>query len=74
MFDAETLAQLNGEYKMPAGAGPAWRDAARMGIDMTLIEANLDLTPWERILQNDRALTFVNEIRRCNPVDDGQPG
>ena len=73
MFDVETIAQLNGEYRMPADAGPAWREAVRMGMDMTLIEANLELTPWERLLQNDRALALVNELRRLNPIEDGQP-
>jgi hypothetical protein len=73
MFEAESIAQLNGEYKMPENAGPAWREAVRMGLDMTLIEANLELTPWERLLQNDRALSLVNELRRLNPIEDGQP-
>lgn len=72
-MDAKTLAAINGEYQMPSDAGPAWREAVRMGMDMTLIESNLELTPWERILQNDRALALVNEIRRCNPLNDGQP-
>ena len=72
MWDAETLEQINGKYKMPEDAGPAWREAVRMGMDMTLIECNLDLTPWERLLQNDRVLGFVQEMRRLNPIDDGQ--
>jgi hypothetical protein len=74
MLDAELVAQLNAGYQVPDDAGPAWREAIRQGVDMSLIEANLELSPWERILQNDRALAFVNEIRRCNPLNDGQPG
>ena len=36
MIDAATLAQMNGEYAMPADAGPAWRAAHAAGIDMSL--------------------------------------
>jgi hypothetical protein len=74
MIDEETLAQMNGKYVCPPDAGPAWREAVRQGMDLSLIEANLDLSPWERILQNDRAVALVNEIRRCNPLNDGKPG
>ena len=45
MLDAETIAELNAHCKMPADAGPAWREAVQMGIDMTLIECNLELSP-----------------------------
>lgn len=71
MWDAETLAQINGEYKMPEDAGPAWREAVRMGVDMTLIECNLEMTPWERLLQNDRALALVHALRQASPVPNG---
>jgi hypothetical protein len=74
MFESDIIDQLNAGYQLPDDAGPAWREAFRQGVDMSLIEANLELTPWERILQNDRALTLVNEVRRCNPLNDGQPG
>ena len=69
MIDEEPLAQINGKYVMPPEAGPAWRAAVEMGMDMTLIECNLDMTPWERLLQNDSVLACVKEIRRLNPID-----
>ncbi len=46
---------------------PFWRAAVEAGMDMTLIEFNLELAPSERLLQNDRILALVHEIRRCNP-------
>ncbi|MDB6137721.1 MAG: hypothetical protein JWO94_793 [Verrucomicrobiaceae bacterium] len=30
------------------------------GIDLSLIEENLKLTPWERILANDDTINFVD--------------
>lgn len=69
MMDEETLAQINGKYVMPSDAGPAWRAAVEIGMDMTLIECNLEMTPWDRLLQNDSVLACVQEIRRLNPID-----
>jgi hypothetical protein len=68
MIDAATLAQMNGEYLMPPDAGPAWRAAHAMGIDMSLIEENLKRSPWERLLANDRALALIREIQEAKPV------
>ena len=68
MIDAKTLAQMNGEYAMPADAGPAWRAAAAAGVDMSLIEENLRRTPWERLLANDRALALIRVIENAKPV------
>ena len=45
-MDARTIAELNEAYKCPPDAGPAWRAACEMGIDMSLIECNLELTPF----------------------------
>ena len=71
MVDDATLAQMNGEYVMPPDAGPAWRLAFAQGIDMSLIEENLRLTPWERLLANDRALALVRALQQAKPVTDG---
>jgi len=37
----------------------AWESAAAMGIDMSLIEYSLSLTPDERMFQHDCALRTV---------------
>jgi hypothetical protein len=71
MIDEATLAQMNGQYVMPPDAGPAWREAAAWGIDMSLLEENLSRTPWERLLANDSALALVRALGRANPGFDG---
>jgi hypothetical protein len=71
MIDEATLAQMNGKYCMPPNAGPAWRTAAALGIDMSLIEENLKRSPWERLLANDSALALVRAIQNAKPVFDG---
>jgi hypothetical protein len=71
VIDETTLAQMNGEYVMPPDAGPAWRAAAAEGVDMSLIEENLKLSPWERLLANDRALVLVRAVQQARTVKDG---
>ena len=73
MIDEETLAQINGKYVMPPDAGPAWRAAVEMGYDMTLIECNLEMSPWERILQNDGFVNFIRTIQEAGR-NHGQSG
>jgi hypothetical protein len=70
-IDEATLAQMNGQYVMPPDAGPAWRAAYEAGIDMSLIEENLRLTPWERLVANDSALSLVRAIEGGSPADNG---
>jgi hypothetical protein len=40
----------------------AWESAAAMGIDMSLIECNLSLTPDQRIYQHECALRTVTML------------
>lgn len=44
--------------------GPAWREAVDAGIDVTLLERNLGLTPDERLEQLDAMLQLIHEARR----------
>jgi hypothetical protein len=38
------------------------------GIDLSLIDENLKLTPWERILANDDTVNFIDSARAAlNP-------
>ena len=71
MIDEETLAQINGKYVMPPGAGPAWRAAYEAGIDMSLIEINLRKTPWERLLANDAALALIRALEKVKLPSPG---
>ena len=63
MIDAATLAQMNGEYAMPANAGPAWRAAQAAGIDMSLIEDALKLTPEQRLAEHQQVINFLLEVQ-----------
>ena len=63
MLDAATLAQINGEYAMPPDAGPAWRAAHESGIDMSLIEYSLTLTPEQRLAEHQQVINFLIEVQ-----------
>jgi hypothetical protein len=65
MIDAVTLAQMNGEYAMPPDAGPAWRAAHAAGIDMSLIEDALKLTPEQRLAEHQQVINFLLEIQEA---------
>lgn len=65
MIDAATLAQMNGEYVMPPDAGPAWRAAHAAGIDMSLIEEALKLTPEQRLAEHQQLIDFLIEIEEA---------
>lgn len=66
MIDAATLAQMNGEYIMPPDAGPAWRAAHAAGIDMSLIEDSLKLTPEQRLSEHQQVIDFLLEVREAS--------
>lgn len=63
MIDEATLAQMNGEYAMPPDAGPAWREAASYGFDMSLVEESLRLTPEQRLAEHQQVLNFLIELQ-----------
>lgn len=65
MLDEETLAQINGKYVCPPDAGPAWRAAMEAGIDMSLIEASLKLTPAERLAELEQVVNFLLEVQEA---------
>lgn len=65
MIDAATLAQMNGEYVMPPDAGPAWRAAHAAGIDMSLIEDSLKLTPEQRLAEHQQVIDFLLEVQEA---------
>jgi hypothetical protein len=61
MNDAD-IAQLNAPYQCPPDAGPAWREAFDAGIDMSLIEDTLRLSPMERLRDHQKSLDLVLAI------------
>jgi len=66
MIDATTLAQMNGAYAMPQDAGIAWRAAHDAGVDMSLIEASLSLTPEQRLAEHQQVLDCLLEVQDAN--------
>ena len=65
VIDAQTWAQVNGEYAMPPDAGPAWRAAHAAGIDLSLLEASLRLTPEQRLAELQQVVDFLLEVREA---------
>lgn len=60
---------MDGSYEIPPAwppglmADPDWRAAIEMGIDVFLLEANLAITPAERLRQLDEMLALSEVIR-----------
>lgn len=69
MIDEETLAQINGKYVCPADAGPAWRAAMKAGVDMSLIEHALTLTPEQRLAEHQQVIDFLLTIQGAGLPD-----
>jgi hypothetical protein len=65
MIDEATLAQMNGKYLMPPDAGPAWRAAHAAGIDMSLIEDALKMTPEQRLAEHQQVIDFLLEVQEA---------
>ena len=59
----ELAAELNAGYQCPPDAGPAWQQALREGMDMSLIDRNLGKSEWERLLQHDHALELARTLQ-----------
>lgn len=56
---------MNGKYVMPPDAGPAWRAAHAAGIDMSLIEDSLRLSPEQRLAEHQQVIEFLLEIQEA---------
>jgi hypothetical protein len=59
----ELAVVLNQGYVGPADAGPAWLEAMRQGVDMSLAEGNLRKGEWERLVQHDQALELAQTLQ-----------
>jgi hypothetical protein len=49
----------------PSNKPDAWQEAERLGIDTSLLLANLRRTPLERIRAHDRALSLAMALRKA---------
>lgn len=63
VIDELVLRQMNGSYTLPPDAGPAWRAAHEAGVDMSLIESALRLTPEQRLAEHQQVIDFLLEVR-----------
>ena len=68
MIDEATLTQMNGAYTLPPDAGPAWRAAHEAGLDMSLVESALQLTPEERLAEHQQVINFLLEVQAAGPT------
>jgi hypothetical protein len=71
MFEFTLSCTGSGNYVCPPDAGPAWRETFAAGCGMEALEANLRLTPEERLLKHDKILNewlefeaFMEKINR----------
>ena len=63
VIDERTLREMNGKYSLPSEAGPAWRAAHDAGLDMSLIEETLKLTPEQRLAEHQQVIDFLLEVQ-----------
>lgn len=57
--EQELIDQLNRGYVCPPDAGPTWRAAFEVGVDMSLVEDALQMSPVERLRAHQRALNQI---------------
>ena len=69
MIDEQTLAQINGAYVCPDDAGPEWRAAYEAGMDMSLIEHALELTPAQRLAEHQQVTVTVSDQAEADWLD-----
>jgi hypothetical protein len=48
---------------MPPDSGPAWRAAHEAGLDMSLIQSALRLTPEVRLTEHQQVIDFLLEVQ-----------
>ena len=51
------------EHTKRKEARSAWQEAEAAGFDMSLVEENLRMTPWERLLDHGRAMQTAMELQ-----------
>jgi len=51
------------EQQQPRPPRSAWEEAEAEGMDMSLVDCNLEKSVWERLVTHDRALSFALQLR-----------
>ncbi len=70
MLDDALIEQLNRGYVCPPDAGPAWRAAHEAGVDMSLIDDALQMTPAGRLRDHQSALNLVLALQESRISHD----
>jgi hypothetical protein len=61
----DILEQMNGKYICRDDASHAWREAVSAGIDMSLVDHALSLTPEERLDEHQQVINFLLEVQEA---------
>ena len=51
------------DQPQPPKPRSAWEEAEAEGMDMSLVDCNLEKGVWERLVTHDRALSFALQLR-----------
>jgi hypothetical protein len=51
------------DQPQPPKPRSAWEEAEAEGMDMSLVDCNLEKSVWERLVTHDRALSFALQLR-----------
>ena len=62
--------QTNSSENVLREASPAYM-ASEADIDVSLLEDSLRLTPWQRLIENDRALALVRMLEQAKIREHG---
>jgi hypothetical protein len=59
LTDSDYVALLNRGYQCPSDAGPMWRAAWEAGVDMSLLEDAIQMSPMQRLRFHQLALNQI---------------
>jgi hypothetical protein len=61
----------NSERKRLRESSPNYCAPSEDDVDVSLLEDGLRLTPWQRLIENDRALALVRMLEQAKKRKDG---
>lgn len=70
--EQDVLELINQGYICALEEGPAWRAACDSGVDMSLIEDALRMSPDARLREHQRALNQILPMVKDRPSDDSR--
>jgi hypothetical protein len=73
LADQDLIEQFNRGYSCPPNAGPMWRAAWEAGVDMSLLEDALQMSPAERLREHQRALNQILTLLEARRTPEHAP-